>query len=41
LTPWELYTREDAEAALQRARKAVELAKSILKELKVARVGRK
>jgi HEPN domain-containing protein len=41
LTPWELYTREDAETALQRARKAVELAKSILKELKVARVERK
>ena len=40
LTPWELYTREDAETALQRARKAVELAKSILKELKVARVER-
>jgi len=37
LTPWELYTREDAEAALRRARKAVELAKTILRELRVAR----
>jgi HEPN domain-containing protein len=40
LTPWELYTREDAEAALQRARRAVELAKTILKELRVAREER-
>jgi len=40
LTPWELYTREGAEAALQRARRAVELAKTILKELRVAREER-
>jgi len=35
LTPWELYTREDAETALQRAKKAVELANTILKKLKI------
>ena len=33
LTPWEMYGREDAEKALQRARRAVELANAILKEL--------
>jgi len=33
LTPWEIYGREDAEKALQRARRAVELANTILKEL--------
>jgi len=36
LTPWELYTREDAEAALTSARRAVELARRILSELRVA-----
>ncbi len=41
LTPWELYTREDTEAALQRAKRAVELAKTILRELRVARGERK
>lgn len=35
LTPWELYTREDAETALQRAKKAVELANTILKKLEI------
>jgi len=33
LTSWEIYGREDAEKALQRARRAVELANTILKEL--------
>lgn len=35
LTPWELYTREDAETALGHARRAVELAELLLKGLGV------
>ena len=34
LTPWEIYGREDAEKALQLAKKAVELMRLILRELK-------
>ena len=39
LTPWEIYGKGDAEAALQRARRAVELAGAILRELGVAWEG--
>jgi HEPN domain-containing protein len=35
LTPWEIYGREDAEKALQLAKKAVELMRLILRELKM------
>ena len=34
LTPWDIYSREDAESALNRARRAVELARIILRELR-------
>jgi len=33
LTPWEIYTENDAELALQRAKRAVELARILLREL--------
>jgi HEPN domain-containing protein len=35
LTPWEIYTENDAELALQRAERAVELARILLRELRV------
>jgi HEPN domain-containing protein len=35
LTPWEIYKEKDAETALGYARRALELAKIILRELKV------
>jgi HEPN domain-containing protein len=35
LTPWEIYTENDAELALQRAKRAVELARILLRELRV------
>ena len=39
LTPWEIYSREDAESALSRARRALELALAILRELRAASKG--
>ncbi len=39
LTPWDIYSREDAESALSRARRALELALTILRELRVASRG--
>jgi HEPN domain-containing protein len=39
LTPWDIYSREDAESALNRARKALELALAILRELRAANRG--
>jgi len=35
LTPWEIYTENDAKLALQRAKRAVELARILLRELRV------
>jgi HEPN domain-containing protein len=35
LTPWEIYVKRDAELALQRAKRAIELARILLMELGV------